>query len=99
MESSGDFRLALLTANGKCPRWMWEPLQAAVADRRVTLGTIASISGLPQPSRSWIVELYARWERKRYLTPNSLLQDIDVAAPSGEPVLSFEVHEVEPCAP
>lgn len=95
MENSGGFRLALLTANGKCPRWMWEPLQAAVADRRVTLVTIASISGLPQPSRSWIVELYAWWERKRYLTPNSLLQDIDVAAQSGEAVVSFEAQESE----
>jgi hypothetical protein len=94
MEKSGGFRLALLTASGRCPRWMWEPLQAAVADGRVTLVTVASISGLPTPSHSWIVELYARWERKRYLTPNSLLQDVDVVACSGGPVVSLEAQEV-----
>ena len=98
MENSGGFRLALLTASGRCPRWMWEPLQAAVADGRVTLVTVASISGLPTPSHSLIVELYARWERKRYLTPNSLLQDIDVVACSGGPVVSLEAQEVEQLA-
>jgi hypothetical protein len=97
MENSG-FRLALLTASGRCPRWIWEPLQAAVDKGRVTLVTVASISGLPTPSHSWIVELYARWERKRYLTPNSLLQDIDVVACTGGPVVSLEEQEVEQLA-
>ncbi len=77
---------------------MWEPLQAAVADGRVTLVTVASISGLPTPSHSWIVELYALWERKRYLTPDSLLQDIDVVTCSGGPVVSLEAQEVEQLA-
>lgn len=74
---------------------MWEPLRAAVSDGRVTLVTIASISGLRQPSHSWVVELYAQWERKRYLSPNSLLQDIEIAARSGERVVPFTVDEVE----
>jgi hypothetical protein len=98
MESSGGFKLALLTVSGRCPRWMWEPLQAALSEGRATLVAVASISGLPQPSHSWLVELYARWERGRYLTPNNLLQDIDIAPSSDEPVLPFEAHEVEQLA-
>jgi hypothetical protein len=74
---------------------MWEPLQAAVTEGRMTLAAVASISGLPEASHSWIVELYARWERKHYLTPNSLLQDIDVAAQSEQAVFLFEAQESE----
>ena len=94
MESSGGFRLALLTADGRCPRWMWEPLQAAVANGRVTLVTIASLSGLRQPSHTGLVEWYARWERKRFLSPDSLLHDVDIAASSGEQVVPFTADDV-----
>ena len=77
---------------------MWEPLQAAVSEGRVTLVTIASISSLRKPSHTWLVELYARWERNRYLTPNSLLQDIDVAACGGEKIVPLGADEVEQLA-
>lgn len=97
-ENSGGFQLGLLTAAGQCPRWMWEPLQSAVTEGRVALVAVASISGLPKPPRRWIVELYAKWERKRYLSADSLLQDVDVAARSGEQVLSFGAHEVDQLA-
>lgn len=95
MENSGGFRLALLTADAKCSRWIWEPLQAAVTEGRIVLAAIASISGLPKPAHPWIVELYARWERKRYLSPDNALQDIDIAASSGEEVAAFGAHEVD----
>jgi len=74
---------------------MWEPLQSAVTEGRVALVAVASISGLPKPARRWIVEWYAKWERKRYLSPDSLLQDVDVAAKTGEQILSVAAHEVE----
>ena len=98
MQNNGGFRLALLTADGQCPRWMWEPLQAAVGDGRMTLAVVAGVFGLAKPSHPWILEAYARWERGRYLSPDSLLQDVDVAARSGETVLSFGVHEIEQLA-
>ena len=95
MPNSGEFRLALLAAEGQFPRWIWEPLQAAVGQGHMTLATVASVSGLPKPSHSWIVEAYARWEWGRYLPPDSLLEDVDVAATNGEQVFSFGAHEVD----
>jgi hypothetical protein len=74
---------------------MWEPVQAALADARVTLVTIASMSGLRQPSHARLVELYAWWERKRYLPPNSLLHDIDVPASGAEQLLAFGADDVD----
>jgi hypothetical protein len=74
---------------------MWEPVQAAVADAGVTLVTIASMSGLRQASHIGLIELYAWWERKRYLPQNSLLHDIDVAASGGAQLAAFSADEVE----
>jgi hypothetical protein len=68
---------------------MWDPVQAAVTRGALALVTVVSLPGLPRRSRPWIVELYAKWERRRYLPPNSLLDNVDVAGTSGLPIVSF----------
>lgn len=93
MNNNGAFRLAIVTADGQCPRWMWEPLQAAVANGAAVLATVVSISGLPQRSHSWFVELYASWERRRYRPAYSLLDNVDVARAKAAPVVSFGSEE------
>ena len=84
MVNNPGFRLALLTANGECPRWLWESLQSALAHRRADLVLVAGFSDLPQHSYPWIVEKYSAWERRRCLAADGLLREIDVAAATGK---------------
>lgn len=98
VKNSRGFRLALLTTARQCPRWIWEPLQAAISDGQASLVFVASISGLPKVSNPWMVELYARWEHKRFLGGNSLLDDVEVTARDSGPILSFSTHDVYPLA-
>ena len=93
MQSSAGFRLALLTAGGTCPRWMWLPLQAAVTRRFVTLAAVANISGLSRQSHSWIVETYAKWERGRYLPTENLMEEVNIDDSDAERVASFALQE------
>ena len=94
MKNGKGFRLALLTAGEQCPRWIWEPLQAAVSAGQATLAIVANISGLPKASHPWVVEMYARWEHKRFLGANSLLDDVEITARDGQQILSFSAHNV-----
>ena len=94
MEKSGEFRLALLTADGKCPRWMWWPLQAAAEVSSITLAAVVNLSGLSSPANPWIVEAYAKWERNRYLPADNLLEDVNVDTRNVERVVSLPVGEV-----
>jgi hypothetical protein len=93
MSNNGAFRLAILTVDGKCPRWMLQPLQVAVTRGAATLAAVVSVSGLPQRSQPWIVELYASWERRRYLHTDSLLDNVDVSCLGAVPIAWYATQE------
>ena len=90
MHNFESFRLGLLTVNGRCPRWMWKSLQPGVDQRHVTLAAVLSLPAAPRKSSSWIVEAYAGWERRRYLTRGDILEDLDVASVSGHEVVAID---------
>jgi hypothetical protein len=65
---------------------MWRALQAAKAKGRITLAPLISFRGLPQPSNPWILKAYETWERRRYLPPDNILEEIDLRGTVGEVV-------------
>jgi hypothetical protein len=93
MKDSEAFRLAIVTADGRCPRWIWDPLQTAMSRGDLALVAVTSLQDLPRPSHPWMVKLYAGWERQRYLRAGSLLEDVDVAAIDGFSLISFGSDE------
>jgi hypothetical protein len=78
-----NFRLALLTAGGRLPRWMWQAIEAAMAKGQLALVLVADSSQTIASPGPWILDAYRRWEAKRYRPAVSLLDDIAVPSLPG----------------
>jgi hypothetical protein len=56
--------------------------------------TVISLSGQLPRSHPWIIEAYANWERRRYLSPGGILENIDLTRIAGECLVCSSVGEL-----